>query len=95
MMAMVGILIAVTKDLLSNLLPELNTSCEIIWYKIHTIDIKDFYVCAYYRPHVSDQLSLDQLNLSLTKVQEHKNNPTIYYLQVILMHHKAIGKIFL
>ena len=38
-----GVLIAVTKDILSNPLPELDTSCEIIWCKIHLVGIKDFY----------------------------------------------------
>ena len=72
-----GVLIAVTKDILSEPLPDLNTSCELIWCKIHVIGIKDFYVCAYYRPRTSDQFSLDQLNLSLAKIQEHKSNPTV------------------
>ena len=72
-----GVLIAVTKDILSNSLPELDTSCEIIWCKIHLVGIKDLYACAYYRPHVSDQHSLDQLNISLAKVQEHTTNPTL------------------
>ena len=43
----------------------------------HSTGIKDFYVCAYYRPHISDQHSLEQLNISLAKVQECKNNPTV------------------
>ena len=66
-----------TNDILSNPLPELNTFCEMIWCKIHSTGIKDFYVCAYYRPHISDQHSLEQLNISLAKVQECKNNPTV------------------
>lgn len=72
-----GVLIAVIKNILSNPLPDLNTSCELIWCKIHAFGIKDFYVCAYYRPHVSDQSSLDRLNLSLAEVREHKSSPTV------------------
>jgi len=40
----------------------------------YVVGIKHFYV---YRPHVSDQYSLHQLNISLAKVQEHTNNPTL------------------
>jgi len=36
-----------------------------------------FVYAVYYRPHISDQHSLDQLNTSLAKVQECTKNPTV------------------
>jgi len=48
-------MIAVSTAISSSLITELNTSCEILWVKIQP----------YYRHHVSDQHSRDQLEESL------------------------------
>ena len=72
------IMIAVSKDILSSPVPELITSCEITWCKLHFSSVKNVYICAYYRPHISDQHSLDELNISLAKLKEYNNNPTVW-----------------
>ena len=75
-----GVMIAVSKDILSSPVPELVTSCEMMWCicKLHFPGIKNVYICAYYRPHVSDQHSLNELNNSLAKLKEYNNNSIVW-----------------
>ena len=73
-----GVMIAVSKDILSSPVPELVTSCEMTWCKLHFPGIKNVYICAYYRPHVSDQHSLNELNNSLAKLKEYNNNSIVW-----------------
>ena len=60
-------MIAVSKDILSSPVPELITSCEMTWCKLHFSSVKNVYICAYYR-----------LNISLAKLKEYNNNPTVW-----------------
>ena len=41
-----GVMIAVSKD---SPVPELITSCEMTWYKLHFPSVKNVCICAYYR----------------------------------------------
>ena len=70
-----GVMIAVSKQIQSFPLPDLQTSCEILWVKLNFQKCRDLYLGAFYRPHVSDQFSLEQLNNSLNKLTNHVNNP--------------------
>ena len=63
-----GVMIAVSKQIQSVPLPDLQTSCEILWVKLNFQNCRDLYLEAFYRPHVSDQFSLEQLNNSLNKL---------------------------
>ena len=71
-----GVLLAVTNLLPSVELPSLDTDCEIIWAKL-SITGSPIYIAAYYRPHVNDSSSLEQLDVSLHKLHEMNNNSTI------------------
>ena len=71
-----GVMLAVSNKILSVDLPSLTTDCEIIWAKL-CIAGSPAYVAAYYRPHISDEYSLTQLDLSLHKLNESINNPLI------------------
>ena len=64
-----GVMIAVSKSILSMSVPELTTSSEIIWCELSIPGIKNIYVCAYYRSHISDQNSLEQLSISLATLK--------------------------
>ena len=57
-------------------LPSLSTDCEIMWAKL-IISASPLYIAAYYRPHINDEYSLTQLDLSLHQLNETTNNPTI------------------
>ena len=71
-----GVFVAVKEDLVSSHMVEFDTECEIIWVKLSITSCRNLYVASYYRPHVSDQESLDKLDESLSKVP--KNNSHIW-----------------
>ena len=63
-----GVLIAVSNKYLSSEVKELQTDCEIVWAG-HTISNgRKCYICAYYRPHPDDDISLEPLNKSLSRI---------------------------
>ena len=68
-----GVLIAVKDEFKSTLVSELDTDCEILWVQLVLQHKKHLYICAFYRPHVSDQESLNQLELSLQRGNLTKN----------------------
>jgi len=68
-----GIFIAVRSDLNSYIVPELSTDCEIIWVAVKLAGRKTLYLCSYYRPHVSDEISLIKLGESLERVSRIPN----------------------
>ena len=70
-------MIVVSKNILSMAVPELTSSCEIIWYKLCIPSIKNIYVCAYYRFHISDKNSFEQLNISLATLKEQSSESII------------------
>ena len=63
-----GVLIAIKEEYNSEDVPELDTSCEIIWARIKLIGNGNVYVCSYYRRDVSDEKSIEELDRSLTRV---------------------------
>ena len=74
-----GVLIAISSHLSSSPVIELHTSCEMVWAKIQTNNsTKPLYVCAYYRAHISDQTSLEQLDTSLAKLFETSENASVW-----------------
>ena len=56
-----GVMIAVSKQINFYEMTELRTDCELLWTS------SKLFVGAYYRPHIGDQCSIDQLNLSLQR----------------------------
>ena len=64
-----GVFIAVTTDLIASVETDLDTDCEIIWAKINIAGCKQLNVCAYYRPDVNDETSLDNFEMSLSRLK--------------------------
>jgi len=65
-----GVLIAIFKQIPLYGVLSLQTDCELLWVQI-TInrDIK-LYIGAFYRVHIDDQYSIQELNLSFQKLQK-------------------------
>ena len=72
-----GVLIAVKEEFNSEDVPELDTSCEIIWAWIKLIGNGNVYVCSYYRRDVSVEESIEELDKSLTRVSAIRNATTL------------------
>ena len=66
---------AIANQLSSLEVPNLITKCEIVWAQIDLPECNKLLVGAYYRPHTHDQLSIDELNLSL---ENQANDATIW-----------------
>ena len=62
-----GVLLAIKSELNSELVPELDTNCEIVWAKINLKGTGNIYIGAYYRRNISDEESLKQLEASLSR----------------------------
>ena len=62
-----GILIAAKEEFNSEDVPELDTDCEIIWTSLKLIGNGTVYLCSFYRHHVSDEMSINNLEISLTR----------------------------
>ena len=60
-----GVLICVTKQLISDPVPELETDYEILWVKMNLVGVNSLLVRAFYRAHLQDDKAIEQLNLSL------------------------------
>ena len=54
-------------------LPELDTDCSVIWIKLLTLPAQAVYICAYYRPDVSDEESLKQFETSVRRATTSRN----------------------
>ena len=72
-----GVLIAVTNDLISSVVTDLDTDCEILWVQIDLIGTKSLHIGSFYRPPNSDMTALDNLNLSLERLT-HRTNGNIW-----------------
>ena len=68
-----GVLIAVQSSLDCSEVTELQEDCELIWARLKLQGRKSLYVCAYYRPDVTDETSLKLFNASLTKASSIQN----------------------
>ncbi|KAK3090224.1 hypothetical protein FSP39_010191 [Pinctada imbricata] len=71
-----GVLIAITKDLISSEVKELQSDCEIIWAEINTAGSRNILISSYYRPPSDTGQSLEQLEISLSRIN-HQSNSTI------------------
>ena len=54
-----GVLIAVTNDLISSVVTDLDTDCKILWVQIDLIGTKSLHIGSFYRPPNSDMTALD------------------------------------
>ena len=52
---------------------ELQTHCDIIWIKICLAGYKLLFICAYYRPNINDENSLEQFEIALTRVKQNQH----------------------
>ncbi|XP_019615685.1 PREDICTED: uncharacterized protein LOC109463354, partial [Branchiostoma belcheri] len=69
-----GVIVAVRTTLKSSDVPELQVdNCEVIWVRVKLQGRKTLYVCAYYRPDVSDRASLEGFNASVSKAAQIPN----------------------
>ena len=73
-----GVLIAISKEYLSESVPEYDTECEIVWAKIRLINSKDLYIAAFYNPKTSNEQPLDELEKILNRFSRNANsNPIV------------------
>ena len=63
-----GVLIAVRKELDCYEVPEFQEDCELVWARIKLRGQRTLYICAFYRPDMSDKTSFPLLTASLRKV---------------------------
>ena len=63
-----GVLIAVTRSLLSQEQPDLKTDCNVCWAKLSIPGSRNIYVGSFYKPHENDPNALSQLWSSLQKI---------------------------
>ncbi|KAK3103783.1 hypothetical protein FSP39_021868 [Pinctada imbricata] len=63
-----GVLIAISKNILSEEIVELQTSCESVWAEINLANARKLIVGCYYRPPSDNGESLDELRLSLGRL---------------------------
>jgi hypothetical protein len=70
------VLIAINKEFISTEVGELKTDCEIVWSQIHMSGSKNLLIGAYYRPPFDKGTSLQQLELSLSRIN-HASNTNI------------------
>ena len=68
---------AVTNYLISSVVTDLETDCEILWVQINLIGTKSLHIGSFYRPPNSDMTALDNLNLSLERLT-HRTNGNIW-----------------
>ena len=72
-------MLAISNHYLSSLeVQTLKTNCEIVWAQINLPSYNKLFVGAFYRPHIYDQFSLDELNLSLCQLDNKGNNTTVW-----------------
>ena len=72
-----GVLLAVTNNLISSVVNDLDTDCEILWVQIDHIGTTSLHIGSFYRPPNSDMTALDNLNLSLDRLT-HITNGNIW-----------------
>ena len=69
-----GILIACKTSLSMTREIDLETECELMWCKLNLRQSKSLYIGAFYRPHESDERSIDLLEMSLARLRHIKYN---------------------
>lgn len=71
-----GVILPIIDRISSVDLFSLGTDCEIVWAQLNFAR-SPMFIATYYRPHMSDDYSLMQLDLSLQKLKETIKNATI------------------
>ncbi len=69
-----GTFIATKRDLLLDREYYLETECDILWCKINMTGSKTLHIGAYYRPHEKDEKSLEELEMSLSRIGNHNES---------------------
>jgi len=59
---------------------ELQTDCELLRTQLTIGNSNKLFFGAYYRPHIGDQCSIDELNLSLQRLDEATKNAEIWLI---------------
>ena len=57
-----------TNEFLSNEAKELKTNCEMVWAELTISNARKCQICVYYRPHPDDDISLEPLSQSLSRI---------------------------
>ena len=68
-------MIAISKHINLHKITALQTNCELLWMLVAIGNRNKLYIGAYYRLHVGDQNSIDEMNLSLQKLNEQQKMP--------------------
>lgn len=63
-----GVLIAVSKNILSQEVPELQTDCENVWVEVNLVNARKLIIGCFYRPPSDNGHALDQLRESLNRI---------------------------
>ena len=75
-----GVMIAISKLIPSYEMTALQTECELLWIQVVVGNGNKLFIGAYYRPHIDDQQSIDELNLSLQKLHETTTDAKIWLI---------------
>ena len=73
-----GVFILVKNKFISSSVESLNTSCEILWVKIHMKAVKPLYVASYYRPNENQLQSIIEFEKSLELTRPLKGTKWIF-----------------
>ena len=63
-----GVLVAVKNEFQSCEAKELETDCELVWVEINIPNSRKILVSSFYRPQPHDKTSLENLNISLSRI---------------------------
>lgn len=75
-----GVFIATRSDIITSPQTSLSTECELVWAKVQFNNRKPLYIGSFYRPPNSSIKELEQLNLSLDKLQNQlRSLPSILF----------------
>ena len=69
-----GVLVAVSQNLISARVEELETKGETVWVRVNIAGSKSLYIAGCYRPHENDEEGHEELVSSMSKAADHRNN---------------------
>jgi len=75
-----GVMVAVSKVIPSYEMTALQTECELLWIHVVIGNGSKLLVGAYYKPHIDDQHSIDELSLSLQKLNETTKDAKVWLI---------------
>ena len=73
-----GVFIASRNDLILTHRPDFDADCEVVWAQLQTRGAKPVFIGCYYRPPNDGALSLDELDLSISRVFKNNASPNIW-----------------